>query len=310
MDAVLVVARVVLAATFAAAAVGKLADREGSRLAAERFGVPPAVGVGLPLAELAIAVGLVIPATAAWAAAAAVLLLAVFCVAIARLLIRGEEADCHCFGSLGSARVGRGPLVRNAVLMAVSGFVAVAGWDDAGPGAFGWMTGVAAVAVVFGVVTVVHGAFSWQLFKQNGRLLERVEALESRAEAVPAPPFALPDLDGRIVSLDDLLAGGRGALLVFTDPECGACEPLLPVLGADHDPPLALISRGSPADNRAKAAEHGIAPVLLQDEFEVSQASGAFGLPAAVRVDPDGRVAGAPAMGAQDVAALLFGGER
>lgn len=84
MDVVLLLARLVLAAVFVVAALGKLADREGSRRAVEGFGVPAAlvgpVGLGLPVVELAIAVGLVVVASAAWAAAVAAALLGAFCV--------------------------------------------------------------------------------------------------------------------------------------------------------------------------------------------------------------------------------------
>lgn len=49
MDAVLLVARVVLAAVFAVAGLAKLADRAGSRRAVTGFGLParPAGPVGL-----------------------------------------------------------------------------------------------------------------------------------------------------------------------------------------------------------------------------------------------------------------------
>ena len=60
MEVALSVARIVLAAVFALAAVTKLADLDGARRAARDFGVPerlaPAVGTLLPVAELAVAV--------------------------------------------------------------------------------------------------------------------------------------------------------------------------------------------------------------------------------------------------------------
>ena len=48
------------------------------------------------------AAALVPAATAYWAAAAALVLLAAFSLAVGRLLRRGERADCHCFGALHS----------------------------------------------------------------------------------------------------------------------------------------------------------------------------------------------------------------
>ncbi len=37
----------------------------------------------------------------------------------------------------------------------------------------------------------------------------------AQPQAELAPQFSLPDTDGELVSLDDLLAGGRPAVLVF-----------------------------------------------------------------------------------------------
>ena len=78
--------RLVLAAVFAVAGTAKLLDAAGSRAALEGFGVPraaarPASRV-LPVAELAIAAGLLVPASAWWSALAAAGLLAVFMAAI------------------------------------------------------------------------------------------------------------------------------------------------------------------------------------------------------------------------------------
>lgn len=324
----LLIARLALAAIFAAAALGKLADRAAFAAAVERFGLPRRIagplGLLLPLAELAIAASLLPVATARWAALAAAAVLAAFCAAIVRVVARGEVVDCNCFGSLGSGAVGRGTLVRNGVLVAVAGFVAIASWNDGGASAFAWIGGHVALAAVAGAiaaVTLLHMAFSWQLFKQNSRLLDRVSDLEaalgSRDDSEsgglpvgePAPGFALPDLDGRTVTLDDLLAVGGGALLVFTDPACTHCNPLLPALGraqaAVDGMPVAVISTGADRDNRAQAEEHGIAQLLLQDRFEVAESYRVYGAPIAVLVDAAGRIAAEPAGGAKAIAALL-----
>jgi peroxiredoxin len=325
LDVALLLARLGLATVFAAAALGKLADRDGSRLALRRFGVPAglvaAIGVGLPVFELLVTGGLVLVASAAWAAGGAVALLLVFCVAIVRLLARGETPDCHCFGMVGSAPVGRGTLARNVVLIAVAGFVAVAGWNYAGMSVFRLAADLGALAIVLGLAMVIHGAFSWQLFKQNSRLLERVSDLEAAlgrgpseqpAEQLaigdPAPSFALPDLDGQTVSLETLLGPGRGVVLVFTDPACGHCNALLPALGrarGKQEPALAVISRGSYDENRAKATEHGIARVLLQQDFEVAEAYGNYGMPGAFLIDAAGRIASPRTVGTEAVSELL-----
>jgi peroxiredoxin len=319
----LVLARLGLAAVFGIAAIGKLVDGEGTRQAVGRFGVPAAlvnpVALGLPLVELLIAAGLLLTASVTWAAAAAIALLLVFCGAIVRLLARGESPDCHCFGSLGSVPVGRGTLVRNLALAAPAGLVAIAGRTH-GESISRFLADVGAVAIVLGVATALHAAFSWQLFAQNGRLLQRVAVLEASlglsadegstrlAIGDPAPSFALPDLDGDVVTLETLLRPGHGALLVFTDPGCTHCNPLLPALGqerGEHEPRLAVISRGSEVENRAKAAEHGIALLLMQEDYEVAQAYGNHGLPSAVLVDAAGRIASASAGGARAVSELL-----
>jgi methylamine dehydrogenase accessory protein MauD len=328
VDVALVVIRLVLAAVFAVAAVGKLTDRAGTREAVARFGVPTGlvgtVSAGLPVVELAIAAGLVVVATAAWAAVAAGALLLVFCVAIVRLMVRGEAPDCHCFGSVGSAPVGRGTLVRNLLLVGLAGFVAVAGWTDGGESVGQLAVGLGAVAIVLGAVIVLQGAFSWQLFAQNGRMLERLTDLEAAvgqsvdrgdrpalAVGDRAPQFALSDLDGRMVTLAELLSPRRGLVLVFTDPGCGHCAALLPALGrarSKDQPPVVVISRGSLDENRTNAEEHGISPLLVQDDFEIAQAYGSYGIPAAFVIDAAGRIASERAAGADAVAELLDGG--
>jgi methylamine dehydrogenase accessory protein MauD len=324
---VLLIVRVGLALVFAAAAVGKLADLGAARQAVERFGLPVRLSrwpaVVLPLTELAAAGAFLFVGAARWAALAAIGLLLLFCVAIVRVLVRGETLKCNCFGSLGSAPVGRGTLARNVGLAGAAVFVAVAGWNGGGTSAFAWTAqhaGLAALAAVVAVLGTAQLALSWQLFKQNGRLLARVADLEATAGSSDAaaarlavgeaaPGFELPDLDGLTVGLDDLLAAGRGALLVFTDPACGHCAPLLPVFAAAQaggvEMPVAVISTGDERVNRANAEEHGLEQVLLQERSEVAERYRIYGVPGAIRLDRDGRVASAHVEGTRTVRELL-----
>src|SRR5579859_320189 len=139
MDLALLLARLVLAAVFALAAITKLLDRNGSRGAVAAFGVPAAlanpVSLALPLAELAVVLAL-IPSVTAWVGAiGALLLLLLFIAGISFNLARGETPDCHCFGQLYSEPIGAKTIIRNVVLALVAVFVLVAGAGHPGPNA-------------------------------------------------------------------------------------------------------------------------------------------------------------------------------
>src|SRR4051812_5635298 len=138
MDVALVGARLLLAAVFAVAGAAKLADLAGPRVAVAGFGVPERtarpVGTLLPFAELFVAGLLLFSSTARAGAIGALVLLALFVVAISVSMARGQRPDCHCFGQLRSEPAGAKTLARNVVLAAVAGFVAFAG-DSEGPGA-------------------------------------------------------------------------------------------------------------------------------------------------------------------------------
>lgn len=343
MDATLLGARLVLALVFAVAGVAKLADRADSRRAIVDFGVPAALagplGTLLPLAELAVAAAL-IPVETAWlGAAGAFLLLSLFAVAIGANMARGRKPDCRCFGQLRSAPAGWSTLARNAVLAAPALLVVWQGWNgNVGPSVVGWAGALSTIQAlaVFAVVLVVGllAAQYWllfQLLRQNGRLvrlLERVEGAlaDSRlaltpsgngAEEVaglpvgtPAPAFELPDLEGEKVSLDSLRSSGRPVLLVFTEPGCGYCEELLPVVGRWQDEfanelTIAIISCDDPEENRALSKEHGLSRVLLEEDWEVSEVYMVDGTPSAVLVEPDGTVGSPLAEDAEEIEDLV-----
>lgn len=341
MDLALVAARLLLAVVFAVAGLGKLTDRAGSRQALTDFGVPPAfagpLGRALPLAELAVAVLLVPTATAWWGALAAVGLLSAFTAALVGTLAQGRAPDCRCFGQFAAAPIGPATVARNVVLVGLAGFVAWQGRLDPGPSVFGWVgllstaeqvtlaVGLIALGLLAAVVFLLL-----QVVAQQGRLLLRLDALEQglaatgalaapggSAEPAPglpigasAPDFQLPDLDRAEVGLADLLATERPVLLVFTDPHCGPCTALLPDLGRWQQEQaelltVAVISRGSIEESRAKAAEHGVTTVLLQHAYEVADAYQAHETPAAVLVQPDGTIGSALARGGEQIRALM-----
>ena len=99
-------------------------------------------------------------------------------------------------------------------------------------------------------------------------------------------------------------------MLLFTDPNCGPCTVMLPKVGRwqeEHQEKLtiALVSRGGPQENRAKAQEHGVGSVLLQVDWEISEAYRVVGTPSAVLITPEGKVASPVFGGEQDIEALL-----
>src|SRR5229473_3648154 len=340
MDVVLFIARLLLAAVFIVAGFAKLADLPGSRQALRDFGVPAVLanpfGVLLPLAEIAVAVALIPSASAWWGALGALALLLLFVAGISYNLARGRTPDCHCFGQIHSSPAGWPTLIRNLLLAAIAGFVVGFGHTSAGTDVLSWFTSLAVaqrIELVVGVIVVALLALeSWVLFqtmKQQGRLLLRLEVLETRlAEAgiasaggtafrgLPAgsqaPTFSLSGLHRETITLDALRAPGKPIVLVFSDPGCGPCTALLPEVGRwqrDYASKLilVLISRGTPEDNRAKTAESGITQVLLQQDREVAESYQVAGTPSAVLIRTDGTIATPLAEGADNIRGLVAG---
>jgi peroxiredoxin len=344
MDMVVVVIRLVLAAVFAVAGAAKLVDRRAFHRALGEFGLPRVLtgplGVAVPLVELAVAAGLLLPGVAWAAAVAAVGLLLAFMAVIARSLARGETPDCNCFGRMSGGQVGRKTLVRNGLLTVAAAVVVGAGPARSAASAVGWIGALSAPqqvglggAAVIGVLLTSQGWLVLQLMRQNGRLLDRMAALEARLPAgaalpllpapggsnghghhaplglpngAPAPEVRLPDLDGTEV---DLAAyRGRLAVLLFWSPTCGFCQRMLPSLRSwvaarpADAPALLVVTRGSAEDNRELDVD---TPVLLDADGSIARAYAANGTPQAVLVGPDGRVAAPLARGADAVLKLL-----
>jgi hypothetical protein len=328
--------RLGLAAVFATAAVAKLADRPGSRQALEDFGVPAGLRrpleLGLPVVELAVAVLLLAPGTTRWAALGALTLLLCFLAAIGLTLRRGVSPPCHCFGSMHSAPIGVGTLLRTGLFALAAAVLSVAGAPHSGIdlvhrlGSFS-VVGAVEAALCLALVVAVVAAVSLfiQMTAQNGRLVLRIEELERRVGApgglsepgpaglgvgTLAPGFTLDDRDGLPVSLDELRAAGRPVVLVFSDPRCGPCSALLPELArwqAEHveSVTIALITRGPAETNRATGDAAAVRHVLLQRDREVAAAYRSHATPTAVRVEADGRVGSPLVAGAAAIAALV-----
>ncbi|HTV10865.1 MAG TPA: MauE/DoxX family redox-associated membrane protein [Acidimicrobiales bacterium] len=349
MGAGLLASRLVLALVFLVAGAAKAFDFSGARQAVASFAVPPRlsgpVARAMPLAEVAVAVALVPVASAPYAAIGACLLLLGFIAAIGNAMAHGRAPECHCFGQVHSAPVGWNTLARNSVLLALAGFVAIAGRGDGGTSATHWLTklsapwlvAVAAGALVLGLVSF-QVWFSLQLLAQNGRTLGRLEALEAAfadlagrplGASMPvtaplgaglaagglrvgsaAPGFSLTALDGEEHSLSSLLAAGRPLLLIFTDSGCGPCEALLPEVARwqrrySRRLTIALVAGGDGQRSRDKAERHHLEPVLLQPGREVADAYRARGTPTAVVVGVDGLIASPVVGGAEAIATLV-----
>ena len=159
METLLLIARLLLAAVFTLAGVGKLADEAGSREAMKGFGVPDALVAPfarlLPWVELAIAVTLLPLATAWFGGVAALALLLAFSAGIAVNLAKGNAPDCHCFGQLHSEPVSWKVFARNLALAAVAALIVVKGAQGAGANAFAWLGDLRPVEAILLTVSLI-----------------------------------------------------------------------------------------------------------------------------------------------------------
>ena len=187
-----------------------------------------------------------------------------------------------------------------------------------------------AAAALGWIMVVVAAVVAYQLIRENGLVIARIEAMEGYIQRLqekgvdhlkpPAPPkglplgvqapsFDLPDLAGRRVSLEQF--HGRRVLVIFFSPTCSFCKQMAPSLsslvsdGRDGRPIPLVITTGNPEANRAIVEENRIrCSVLLQQEMEVSAQYAALGTPAGYLIDERGAIASGMAVGAIHVMAL------
>ena len=177
--------RFALAAVWSTAGVSKLVSRDDAGEAAEAFGLlPPRIarGVGrlLPYAELLLGVLLFLGFRSVFVAGAGAALLLAYTAAIVATLVRGRSVECHCFGQLSRGPVGWGSVVRNGLLLALSGVVA------AFPSGFLAMEGPAVDLPVSDGLPLALLLVAAAIAVGVGRELAGMAVLAGRAEFGPA----------------------------------------------------------------------------------------------------------------------------
>jgi len=181
------------------------------------------------------------------------------------------------------------------------------------------------IAAIFPWLLIAIGAWvAYQLVRQNGRILLRLEAIEKRlgkhpAEdsrkatglpiGTPAPEFELSDLAGRRRKLSEFR--GQDVLLIFFGPKCGFCTRMaanlaaLPADGAGGRPVPIVVTNGDADENRKLVGQFGLrCVVLLQEQTEVATQYRAHGTPIGYRIDAEGRIASELAVGAEPLLKL------
>ena len=332
MDILLVLARLLLAGTFLIAGLSKLRDKAGTRDTLLAFGAPASharpLAAAIPLAELVAAGLLLASSTATWGAAMALGLLTLFTLAIVSNLRAGRKPDCRCFGQLSSAPISSWTVTRNGLLALIAALVL---W--AGPGAsIGVMlqalSTIELLVLLLGIAIVALLAVNaWLLYhtlRQQGRMLLRLEALESRqggreepitarserSVGEAAPTFRLVDLGGNPVSLESLLAKGERLVLVFLEGGCHSCEALLSDIRACQRDQRARITvatvlLGPQERLLERARQYGLEYVLHRGGRRLAELYGVRRTPSAVLVRSDGEIGSPLGEGAAAVRALL-----
>lgn len=333
MGTAALVARLLLAAVFVVAAIGKLLDLPGSRKALEDFGVPAPLarpgGALLPIAELATATALLIQPSAQWGSVAALVLLAGFIAGISRALARGEAPDCHCFGAIQSEPAGPKQLVRNGAL-GILAIIVLAG----GPGSaindwsssHGTPQGAVAAIALAAVALLAIAAHLWM---ENRRLRSEMAEAHEVIRAIPpglpvgslAPSFSVADGAGRTLALDDLRSAGQPVVLVFVRPGCGPCTALLEELVHWRDVLSSRLSIGivglSQLErfvDQATRLAASLTEVMERDKelsaetdevHKVLESYRVHATPSAVVVTPEGTIASATVDGRLAIEALI-----
>ena len=178
-----------------------------------------------------------------------------------------------------------------------------------------------ACIVIEALVAVTLGLVLFQVLKQQGRILRRLDQLELKAAGASAPAelevgtlvqdFQAPDLSGKNVSLSDFR--DRRVLLIYWNPQCGFCDMLAAELAPlqtalkKNNTEVVLVTYGDVESNRKLAVEHGLDSTILlienspAKEFIVNELFRHRGTPSAYLLDEQKRVIQALAVGMDDI---------
>ena len=178
-----------------------------------------------------------------------------------------------------------------------------------------------ACIVIEALVAITLGLVLFQVLKQQGRILHRLDELELKAAGASAPAelevgtlvqdFQAPDLSGKNVSLSDFR--DRRVLLIYWNPQCGFCDMLAAELAPlqtalkKNNTEVVLVTYGDVESNRKLAVEHGLDSTILlienspAKEFIVNELFRHRGTPSAYLLDEQKRVIQALAVGMDDI---------
>lgn len=340
METVLLMARLFLAFILLVAGVSKAIDPASARKALAGFGVSEKMagplGWCLPFLEIAAAIALIPTGTAWFGAIASLGLMLIFVAAIGVSLALGRTPECNCFGQLHSKPVSWSMFVRNLLLALVAGLVVVQGKDAPGLSVTNMLADLKAGELLVLILSlagvgllVIASVHLRRILNDQAAVLSRIDAIEKtledyapppveREEATPppeglpvgalAPDFLLDAIDGGQVGLDDLLDYGKPVLLLFVSTSCAPCESVLKDVSAwerDYALTIALLSKGSPQENRKRVAKYGARHLLLIGESDVAETYQGRWTPAGVLITREGRIASHNAYGDADIRLLV-----
>lgn len=301
-----VVSPLVLTGVLVLSGLAKLRHTDTTRSAIVALRLPPAVDSpwvarALPVAELAIAVGLVSPwlPIARYAAWAALALFAAYLVVIARALTFKPRPNCACFGRLGRSQVDGWTLLRNVVLLQVAASATWFTWD-------GHTVPAALPLLDASAWPVIAGAALGAVLL----VVARPRARSEGANAEVGTPVMAEEATGGAAPSVLGARSERPTMLVLVDCHCGptyrAARELSAWQADRPDVNLRLVFCGI---EPLTPDEGGASPDATWRDEE-SAAWTELGLstsPSAVLVGADGRVAAGPVAGWDDVVAFVHG---
>jgi len=186
------------------------------------------------------------------------------------------------------------------------------------------------MAIVFGtllpwLLIAVGTWLGYQITRQNGRMLLRLDLIEKQLGArsatprretgglplgAAAPDFELPDLTGVRHKLSDFR--GKDVLLIFFNPQCGFCTKMSPDLaalstsGGNGTAMPIVVTTGDADENRKLIEQRGIrCVVLLQEQMGVASQYRVQGTPMGYRIDAEVRIASELTIGAEPLLKLF-----